>query len=260
VAPGREDRDVSWFAALDRALERALAPWNESDLPTVVLFSGGLDSGLLAWELRRNPRLILLTVGLPGSPDLAAAEDGAKLLGARWVRAELAPDEVRAAAARIRDSEPGLAPTPAAVLTALAVALDRAPGRVVLCGQGADELFLGYAHFRGLGPAAARQRAAVDWAALRDRDWPRAERVARASDRTAFAPYLHPDFVAAVEQIPIGLRLPQGEPKRLLRRWAEARGLPASIARRPKHAFQYSSRVDRVVRSAARKRAAAPDA
>jgi asparagine synthase (glutamine-hydrolysing) len=239
--------DEDQFSTLDRAFTGVLRPWVSRDAPVTLLFSGGVDSGLLAWELRHNPSVTLLTVGVHGSTDLRDADESARLIGARWVRSEVTASEVRDVARHVREQVRGLSRTPRNVLVAFAMALDRAPDEGVLCGQGADELFLGYRHFRGLTAAEASDRSEFDLALLRDRDWPRARQIAESMGRTAFAPYLEPTFIEEAQAVPIDRRLPGSNPKAFFRQWAEHRGLPASIATRPKRALQYGSGIDRLV-------------
>lgn len=240
--------------ALAWAFEEVLRPWRCSAEPFTLLFSGGLDSGLLAWELRNAPGLVALTVGRPGAADLGVAEASAALLGIRWVGRTADGPELR----RLRDRWMGeLEATPFAlrgVVLALALGLREAPTPRVLCGQGADELFLGYAHFRGLDPVAAQRRVESDLRQLLEIDWPRTERIARRLGHEIFAPYLDPRFRRAAEALPIETRLPRPEAKAWLRRWAAGRGLPGAIAGRPKRALQYGSGIARWLQDAARRR------
>lgn len=235
------------FAPLDRGLEVALGRWRESTEPVTVLASGGVDSGLLAWELRTRPNVTRLTVGVEGSPDLREAEESSRHIPGAWLRVVLTVEEIRATGERVGVPPGGLSRVERGVLTALAVAIEHAPSRTVLCGQGADELFLGYAHFRGLGLREAASRSEADLSRLRERDWPLARDLARSLGHELFAPYLDPEFVRAALSYPIEQRLPGDEPKRLFRRWAVHRGLPAAVAGRPKRALQYGSGVDRAV-------------
>ena len=237
------------FSRLDAALTRALAPWRESPRELALLFSGGVDSSLLAWELRERPGLRLVTVGTPGSPDLTAAEASAEALGLRWSGAVVSEEQVRAMGGRIASESRDLGRVSQSVLTALAIALEQAGTEAVLCGQGVDELFLGYAHFRGLGPSEAEARSREDWRRLVEEDWPRTERIAALLGRTIAAPYLHPEFVAAARSVPLDQRLPGSEAKTYFRKWARHRGLPEELVRRPKRAMQYGSGIDRVLRS-----------
>lgn len=235
------------YAKLDDEFERALAPWRASATPIGLLFSGGVDSGLLAWELRTNPRLDLLTIGTEGAPDLAAARRSASRMGLRVRGVEIGAAEVRDAERRWAAALEGLSPVDRSVAVALAVALGMATPGPVLCGQGADELFLGYSHFRGLDPTAAEARSAADLEKLCTRDGPRVEAIADLLGCRLVSPYLDAAFVAAARALPIEARLPDGQPKGFFRRWAVHRGLPLEIAERPKRAMQYGSGVARLL-------------
>jgi asparagine synthase (glutamine-hydrolysing) len=187
---------------------------------------------------------------MEGSGDLVAGRDAARRLGLPWEPAVVRPPEIPPIIkAHARDLE-GVSPVVRSVLVAFSTAVARArPGNLV-CGQGVDELFLGYAHFRGLGSAAALERARADLDRLRTDDWPRARRIAARLGKTVHAPYLDPGFVRAASALPIEARLPDPEPKAWFRRWAEHRGLPPELAHRPKRALQYGSGIDRVLRRA----------
>jgi asparagine synthase (glutamine-hydrolysing) len=234
------------FASLDAAFDRAIAPWKGGSGPLVVLFSGGVDSGLLAWELRERPELALATTGTAGAPDLRAARESAPAIGAPWHVVPADRATVAEVGARIGSELTELPALTRRILLALGVALAGAPPGPVLCGQGADELFLGYAHYRGLAPEAAAARSASDLAVLVERDWPRTRRIATRLDRSIAAPYLDTGFVRAAQAVPLRSRLPAPVPKSFFRAWARYRGLPPMLADRPKRALQYGSGIDRL--------------
>ena len=244
---GTLDRD-GLHAGLDAALEDALRPLRESSGPLGILFSGGVDSSLLAWELRQRPDVILCTMGRDGSPDLRAGRSGAERLGLPWEGIVIDREHVRIAEERFRRELDDLPTMSRNVLLSLAIAIDGASPPRLVCGQGVDELFLGYAHFRDLEEGVAARRVVEDLARLRERDWPRTERVAERVGKTVIAPYLSLPFEVAANRVPIGLRLPREEPKRFFREWALGRGLPIELSRRPKKALQYGSGVDALVR------------
>jgi asparagine synthase (glutamine-hydrolysing) len=235
-------------ARLDEAWDRALAPWRSSSETLGILFSGGVDSALLAWELRRRKGVELSTAGLDGSPDLRAARSGAELLGLPWSPAVVSASEVVSRAEELREDLEGLSPVGRRVLVSFAVAVAHANPSELLCGQGADELFLGYAHYRGLSPASALLRAEEDLERLRENEWPRAQNLARRLGKSVHAPYLEPEFIAAARAVPVEIRLPREVPKAFFRDWALRRGLPSELAGRPKRALQYGSGFDRVLR------------
>jgi asparagine synthase (glutamine-hydrolysing) len=224
-----------------------MSPWIREPRPLVLLFSGGVDSGLLAWELRLRTDVTLSTVGSAGSADLAAARDASRRIGLPWVPGEVSAEEVQSVRDRIACDLADASPVQRSVQTAWAVALARAPPGEVLCGQGPDELFLGYAHYRGLDPESAAHRAASDLADLEEREWPRSRRIAERLGRTVGAPFLDPAFITAARAIPVRDRMGGPVPKELFRRWAMHRGLPEAIAARPKRALQYGSGIDRIL-------------
>jgi asparagine synthase (glutamine-hydrolysing) len=235
--------EIPLGAALAAALERL-----PTGSPRVVLFSGGVDSGLLAWEMRSFPDLTLSTVGLEGSADLVAARTAALELGLRWSPHVATPAEVRTVVREISDEIEGLGPTARSVEVAFALAVRQAPSGTVVCGQGADELFFGYAHFRSLDEPAAQLRARADLEYLRSEAWPRSLRIAHALGRTIVAPYLDTEFVRSAEEIPVAERRAGPMPKQAFRSFALRRSLPTSLALRPKKALQFGSGVDRLLR------------
>ena len=237
------------FAALDAAIALSLRDLRDSREPPTLLFSGGVDSSLLAWELRRCRGLRLFTVGTASSSDLEAARSGASTLGLPWSSTVVGRSDVDDVVSRVEDLLGDLDPVARVVQTALGIALARSPEGPVVAGQGVDELFLGYAHFRGLEPRAAHDRAEADLRRLLERDWPTTERMAERLGRRVSAPYLDPEFLAAARAIPIELRLPAPVPKAFFRRWASHRGLPPTLVDRPKKALQYGSGIARVVRA-----------
>jgi asparagine synthase (glutamine-hydrolysing) len=253
VAGERDMGDASvYWPALDTVFDRVLAPFRVGTQDLGLLFSGGIDSALLGWELRDHRRFTLSTVGTAGSPDLLNAETGARLVGVPWSGSTLSDSDVLDLAREIDDETRELTPTSRSVQVAFSLAVRHAPSETLLCGQGADELFLGYAHYRGLSGSEAERRAEADLDRVRTVDWPLSQRIARRLGKTVEAPYLDPSFVEVVHDIPIATRLPAPVPKALLRNWASHRGLPALLVQRPKRALQFGSGVDRILRRAAR--------
>ncbi len=233
---------------LDSALEQALGPLRASTGPLGVLFSGGVDSSLLAWELRARPELLLCTLGREGSPDLLAGRAGAERFGLPWQALSVEPARLKVIVSRFEKELEGISAVPRAVLVSLALAIEQAPPDRLVCGQGADELFLGYAHYRNLAGPEAERRSRDDLERLRESDWPRTQRIAEKAGKTIFAPYLSSAFEEAARRVPVDLRPPRDLPKRFFRDWALERGLPAELAERPKKALQYGTGVSSLLR------------
>lgn len=150
---------------LREAFERAVHRQLMSDVPYGVLLSGGLDSSLVAACAARFarkrveeddgaeawwPRLHSFAIGLDGSPDLAAAQVAADALGTvhhgfKYSFAEgldALPDVIRHIetydVTTIRASTP---------MFLLARRIKAMGVKMVLSGEGADEIFGGYLYF-----------------------------------------------------------------------------------------------------------------
>ncbi|WP_332449645.1 asparagine synthase C-terminal domain-containing protein [Methanoculleus sp.] len=203
----------------------------------VVAFSGGVDSGLIA-GLARLP---CVTVGLRGSHDVAWAEKAARMMELDLAIVNPTEEEVEEALARVVRVIPDPTnPVDAAIGTTLffvaAWAGEHGHTRI-LAGQGADELFGGY----------ARYLSSPDLAAELERDFGDHERQ-RARDQAVAAlhgvyfsmPYLDVRVVRAARSIPAAERVRGGVRKYPLREVAE-RHIPTEIARAEKKAMQYGS-------------------
>jgi asparagine synthase (glutamine-hydrolysing) len=228
-----------------RALSASVADSVRAAGPISLLFSGGLDSSLIAWLLPPDSAVALVAVGVEGAADLAAAQDAAERLHRPLKIHLLRRDDIRAAWSRLHEEVGHLREPARSVAIAFAMATEAAEPGTVLCGQGADELFYGYAHFRGLPEGETRRRAVEDLARLTDHDWPRALRIGRRVGRDLRAPYLDARVrTAATGLAPPG---PAEVPKIALRQAAALAGLPTVLVDRPKRALQYGSGVARVV-------------
>jgi asparagine synthase (glutamine-hydrolysing) len=137
--------------ALDRILREAVQKRVPPDLPFALMFSGGIDSTLVAHYARQvrpaSPGYIL---GDEEAPDHAYAREYADLTGfdLRPIEFDAASDTVFALiddAVQVSESfEPNC--VRGAVCSLLVARRIHEDGfRVALCGEGADELFCGYA-------------------------------------------------------------------------------------------------------------------
>jgi asparagine synthase (glutamine-hydrolysing) len=213
--------------------------------PVTVLFSGGLDSSVIAWFGRELPGVELLTVGRPGSPDLPSGESAAALVGLPW-RGRTVDDEMFRSAVERWESTLGPLPEPRrSVLWALGLAFVACGPTHAVLGQGADELFGGYAHFEGLSPAAAVERSESDWGRLVDRDWPSTQALAKEVGVRVSSPYLDARVSGYIRSLGVESRGFGGARKALLRQVGRLSGLPTPLVERPKRAMQYGTRIAR---------------
>jgi asparagine synthase (glutamine-hydrolysing) len=242
--PPIEDPDEA--AKLVRvALEDSIRVRLDTDLTVGVILSGGLDSSLTllhAQEMHHD--CVALTIGAPGSEDLAFARRLTAEFGIPHEVIELSPgdlhlDDVREA---IRISE--LTEYGDVINAAVSVPLFRRVRelgiKVVLTGDGSDELFGGYPMYDRIGPAGARQLFLHKIRNLCRTELQRVDRTSMAHGVEARVPFLDLSMVELAMRLPMDLKVRDGQEKWILRE-AFADLLPDYIRRRPKNPMSHSS-------------------
>jgi len=150
---------------LEAALAKSVALRLEADVPVGASLSGGLDSAfVVATATRGRAGLPTFTALMPdGAPDesgLAALTAAASRASPTWVYVgPPSPDELRAL---VRDQGAPFSTLSVHAQRRVAAAARAAGAKVLLDGQGADEVFAGYPHYRAarLATLLARGRLA----------------------------------------------------------------------------------------------------
>ncbi len=233
-------------AALERSVDRHLM----ADVPVGAFLSGGLDSSAICALLaRRVPRLHTFAVGLPGSPDLAAARRVAEHLGTVHHERVVDPAEVAAALPRIvwslESTDPDLVRS--AVPTWFVAELAARHVKVVLTGEGADELFAGYRYHADVPRELLHAELRRSLGEMHAINLQRVDRMTMAHSLEARVPFLDLDFVETALRVPIDLKLPPGGPEKWVLREAVADLLPPEIVWRTKSQFDEGTGVGDLV-------------
>ncbi|MBQ1048422.1 asparagine synthetase B [Micromonospora sp. C51] len=227
------------------ALTDSLRVRLDTDLTVGVVLSGGLDSSLaLLHAAQLHPDCVAVTVGVPESPDLVYARRLARDLGVAHEVVELRPRDIRLADVReaIRISE--LTEYGDIINAVVSVPIFRRLRelgvKVVLTGDGSDELFGGYPMYHEVGPEASRRLFLHKIRNLCRTELQRVDRTSMAFGVEARVPFLDLALVELAMRLPIDLKLRAGQEKWIVRR-AFADVLPDYIRRRPKNPMSYSS-------------------
>lgn len=222
-----------------------------------ILFSGGVDSTILAVLCKDlGMETELYAVGSQGSPDLNFAEKVAdhmhlplhiKMVDEEVVR-EYSPSVLNAI------EEWNLMKLGVGMTAYLASEMAHENGlRVMLSGQGADELFAGYHryldfyHEKG---EKAQKDLAGDVENLYHVNLERDDKVTMAHSVELRVPYLDLQIINTAMNIPMKYKI-SGEDDRLrkciLREVARELGVPKEIVKRPKKAAQYGSGIHKIL-------------
>lgn len=227
---------------LDRTLTEAVVKRLVADVPVGCLLSGGLDSSLIAAIVRRHlsGEMHTFAVGLSGSPDLASARRVAAALGTVHHERVLTEAEVVTALPLVIDQlescDPALVRS--AIPTYFVAELASRHVKVVLSGEGADELFAGYHYLAELEHDAAALSAELHLitTAMHNTNLQRVDRMTMAHGLEGRAPFLDSAVLQLAFQLDPALLRRGGEGKWILRRLAE-RYLSAEIVWRKKEKF-----------------------
>ncbi|MGD8346517.1 MAG: asparagine synthase B [Lysobacterales bacterium] len=243
--------------AMCQALEDAVVSHLMTDVPYGVLLSGGLDSSITAALAARHsamrieeneespawwPRLHSFAIGLEGSPDLAAAQRAADHIGTVHHGLTFTIQEGLDALEEViyhletYDVTTIRAATPMFLMARKI----RAMGiKMVLSGEGADEIFGGYLYFHKAPDAQAFHEETVrKLSRLHSFDCLRANKAMAAWGVEARVPFLDKEFLDAAMRInPADKMIRDGRIEKHILREGFAHLLPDEIAWRQKEQF-----------------------
>jgi asparagine synthase (glutamine-hydrolysing) len=255
---GEEEAVFHLKAALERAVALRLTPISG------IAFSGGIDSAFLAALAKRiDPEISLYAVGLPGSHDIAQAEYAAEAIGMkRNLKVHfLSPDEIEAAVPKVIYATESTDPLKVSIgLPLYIVAKTAREGgkRVLLTGQGADELFGGYSRHEGFfeqGPDVLEREIYSDLENISTINLERDDMVTMANSVELRVPFLDKEVIKIGLAIRPELKVVKKDGlyirKYILRKAAEDL-LPPEILWKEKKAMQYGTGVQKTLDGLAR--------
>ncbi len=238
--------------ALFNALERAVKKRRYK--PCAIAFSGGLDSSMIA-ALYRDTELY--SVGMEGSHDTQQAKKAAALLGLsdRLHFHEITMDELESAAPHVIRAVESSDPLKVSIALPLFFASKSAHSdgiRVMLSGQGADELFAGYKRYESLNAHELESALRKDLENIAENNLERDDATTMANAVELRVPFLDKEVVELALRIAPELKIHSGMRKYVLR-LAAGKILPDELAFKEKKAAQFSSGIYSALLKIARK-------
>lgn len=229
-----------------------------------IIFSGGIDSLIIAWLAKKMVKeVICYTGGVHGSSDIVFARQIAKKLDLKLRVNELTNDEVEQLIPEIIDTieDTNAGQIEVAIPVYAAVKLAHDDGiNVMLTGQGADELFGGYAWYAKVlekeGYQKLREHMTEDLLLLYRETLEREDKITMAHSIEMREPFLDMKVIRLSMQMDLKLNVKGVEDtfgKHVHRKLAQRLGIPRNIAYRIKEAAQHGSGMHNVVDAIARK-------
>lgn len=237
------------LSALRATLEESVTKRLMSDVPLGTFLSGGLDSSITAAIARQHiDELHSFSVGIEGSPDLEAARVVAQHLDTVHHEYIFTPEEVMAILPdviyHLESFDQDLVRSAIPCYFASRLASEKV--KVILTGEGADELFAGYTYYKGIrdGQTLHRElRRSV--ASLHNINLQRVDRLTMAHGLEGRVPFLDLEMINLSQTIPSSLKLYDDGKGRRIEKWILRKAtedlLPQEIVWRDKAQFDEGS-------------------
>lgn len=203
-------------------LEEAVAKWMVADVEVGSFLSGGLDSSVIA-AIAQKVRLAAgqaplktFAVGTVDSSDLHAARRVADHIGSDHHEYSFSAQDIAENLSHViyhlESADADLVRS--AVPTLFAARLARRHVKAVLTGEGADELFAGYAYHHAYvdDPRALADELTRSLGAMHNINLQRVDRMTMAESLEARTPFLDRDLIAFAQSAPAELKLRRTDP------------------------------------------------
>ena len=234
---------------LRQTLEKAVAKRLMSDVPLGAFLSGGLDSSIIAALARQYmDELHTFSVGVEGSRDIEAARLVARHIGSIHHEYLYTAQEVMARLPEIiyhlESFDQDLVRSAIPCYFCARLASDYV--KVILTGEGADELFAGYTYYKDIhDPNELHRELRRSVTALHNINLQRVDRLTMCHGIEGRVPFLDTALIELAQTIPPELKLFEAGSGRRIEKWILRKAcedlLPPEIVWRAKEQFDEGS-------------------
>jgi asparagine synthase (glutamine-hydrolysing) len=246
LQPDSSSSVEEYINEIRKTLEAAVVKRLMSDVPLGAFLSGGLDSSIICAIARKHlPELHTFSVGLEGSPDVEAARIVSRHLDTIHHEYILTQEELGKMLPEIiyylESFDQDLVRSAFPCYFTSKIASDYV--KVILTGEGADELFAGYTYYKGIkDEALLHNELRRSVTSLHNINLQRVDRMTMAHSIEGRVPFLDLTVIELGQRIPAAYKL-KGEP--LVEKWILRKAfedlLPHDIVWRKKEQFDEGS-------------------
>lgn len=224
---------MEWYDELARVLKKSAARLPED---VGLLFSGGLDSSLLAWLIKKGSGNVhLYSSGTQESHDRLWTAQASSLLGLPLKFLTRGDEDIIRGLKTLKELTGEESPLTLLIELPLYFVCSDSDEQTLVSGQGADELFLGYKKYESNDTSRNDLKRVVEEVCPLER------RIAVYYGKELEFPYLSEGVVDVAGRIPSYMKIRDGQRKYILRSTASRLLLDERIAWKQKKASQYSS-------------------
>jgi len=206
-----------------------------------VCFSGSLDSSLVAFMIKKftSAQVKLYTIGFPGCYDYEPSIRSAALLGLKCKFISLSENMLDPNLKEYQELTSDTDKVSMSYTLPFYILMKNIQEKTIATGHGADTLFGGF--YRYLKIPNVKEEIRNSFKEFTENLDKREYKIAKHFNKKLILPFANKELSEYVLKMPKEYFIKNGERKVMLRRVAEAVGLPKSIVDQPKKAMQYST-------------------
>jgi asparagine synthase (glutamine-hydrolysing) len=213
-----------------------------------LLFSGGVDSATLAVVARKFADVTLYLAGTPDSHDMIWGTEVGYSLDLPVIKIDVSKKTVLTSLEDLVWNHGLDNPRWMTPFIAFNIVAPKVKERLIMSGQGADELFGGYRKYAECTKEAAEKMMQADLEELLELETPLYRQIVLSMGKEMSVPFLDSEVAAMGKSLPFEEKLDGEKNKVALRKAARELGVPKSIAEHQKKAMQYGSGVSKILK------------